>query len=241
MQSALYVSLSSQLALEKRLTTIADNVANSGTAGFRATQVKFDQLVSRSRTADVSYVSSGKDFLSTQSGSLEQTGNDLDFAVKGDGWFALDTPAGQVLTRDGRFSMTPAGDLVSTRGYPVLDAGGAPIQLDPNGGTPSVGTDGSIHQDGQLRGAIGLYSADLSGGYSRFENSGVLAKGAVEPIVDRSGDAVMQGYVEGSNVNPVAEMTKLIQVQRAFDNAAGADKLTDRSLAQAVRMIGGSS
>ncbi|HET7412693.1 MAG TPA: flagellar basal-body rod protein FlgF [Pararhizobium sp.] len=241
MESSLYVSLSSQLALEKRLTTIADNVANAGTVGFRATEVKFDQLISRSPGVDVSYVSPGDDYLSTKSGGLEKTGNALDFAVKGNGWFAINTPAGQVLTRDGRFSMTPTGALVSTMGYPVLDAGGAPIQLDPTAGAPVVSQDGSLHQNGNLVAAIGLFSADLRPGYSRFENSGVIPVQAPQPIVDRSDQGVLQGYVEQSNVNPIAEMTKLIMVQRAFDNAAVASRTTSGSLDQAVKVLGGTS
>ncbi len=240
METALYVSLSSQLALENRLDTIADNVANASTVGFRATEVKFDQLVSRSATADVSYVSPGQDYLSTQSGGLKKTGNGLDFAVKGDGWFAIDTPAGQVLTRDGRFTMTPSGSLVTIKGYPVLDAGGAPVQLDPTAGGPVAGQDGSLTQDGKLVGAIGLYNADLGAGYTRFENSGVIPTTPPQPILDRSDQGVLQGYVEESNVNPIAEMTRLIMVQRTFDEVSAADRQTSGSLDQAVKVLGGS-
>jgi len=241
MDSALYVSLSSQLALENRLNTIADNVANATTVGFRSTEVKFDQLISRSPGTDVSYVTSGKDYLSTTSGGLTKTGNQLDFAVKGSGWFALDTPAGQVLTRDGRFSMTPNGALISTMGYPVLDAGGSPIQLDPTKDAPVAGQDGSLTQDGKLVGAIGLFSADVSQGYTRYGNSGIIPARPAVPIVDQSDQGVEQGYVEESNVNPIAEMTKLIMVQRAFDNSAAADKETSSSLNDAVKVLGGSS
>ena len=240
MELALYVSLSSRIALENRLNTIADNVANANTVGFRATQIKFDQMISRSAAADVSYVTEGQDYLSTRSGGLQKTGNDLDFAVRGEGWFALDTPAGQVLTRDGRFSMTPNGDLVSVKGYPVLDGGGAPIQLDPTAGTPVAGQDGSLTQNGKLVGALGLYGADLSAGYSRFENSGVIPARAPQPILDRSDQGVLQGYVEELNVNPIAEMTRLIMVQRAFDDVAAADRQTSGSLDEAVKVLGGS-
>ncbi len=143
MQSGLYVSLSSQMALEKRLTTIADNMANVNTTGFRATEVKFNEMLSDTKNklnAKVAFVSQGNDYLSGDVGELQHTGNMLDFAVKGDAWFALDTPAGQVLTKDGRFTMKDTGELVSIRGYPVLDAGGAPIQLNAAGGEPKVGT-----------------------------------------------------------------------------------------------------
>ena len=77
MQTGLYVSLSSQLALERRMTTLADNVANSTTVGFRATEVKFNQVVSDQKNADVAFVSQGNEFISTRSGGITETGPDV--------------------------------------------------------------------------------------------------------------------------------------------------------------------
>jgi flagellar basal-body rod protein FlgF len=241
MDSALYVALSSQIALERRLTTIADNVANTGTVGFRATEIKFDQLISRSQAADVSYVSPGDDYLSTISGGLKKTDSEFDFAVQGNAWFAINTPAGQTLTRDGRFTMTQTGDLVTIKGYPVLDAGGAPIRLDPTAGAPQAGRDGSLRQDGKLMGAIGLFSADLSQGYTRVDNSGIIPVKAPQAVVDRTDAGVVQGYIEESNVNPVAEMTRLIMVQRAFENTAALMRQTDASTDDAIKTLGSKS
>ena len=120
MQTGLYVSLSSQLALDRRLTTLADNVANSTTVGFRATEVKFNQVVSDQKTADVAFVSQGNEFLSTRTGGMTETGGTLDFAIKGDAWFQVETPSGPTLTRDGRFTVTDAGELVTLNGAPAL-------------------------------------------------------------------------------------------------------------------------
>lgn len=131
MQTGLYVSLSSQLALDRRLTTLADNVANSTTVGFRATEVKFNQVVSDQKVADVAFVSQGNEFLSTRAGGMTETGGTLDFAIKGDAWFQVETPSGPTLTRDGRFTLTDAGELVTLNGYAVLDAGGGPIDPQP--------------------------------------------------------------------------------------------------------------
>ncbi|PZU84400.1 MAG: flagellar basal-body rod protein FlgF [Shinella sp.] len=243
MQSGIYVGISSQIALERRLTTIADNIANMNTAGFRATEVKFDEVLSKTGNdinAKIAFVNQGNDYLSTRAGEVQQTGNPLDFAVKGDGWFAIDTPAGQVLTRDGRFSMTQNGDLVSTRGYPVLDAGGAPIQLNANGGTPSVGADGRITQDDRVVGSIGVFTADLTKGFLRYENSGVIATDAPQPVTDSADIGVMQGFVEGSNVNAVAEMTQLIQVNRAFEGISSLLQSSENTFTSAIKTLGGS-
>lgn len=123
MQTGLYVAISSQMALEKRLNTLADNIANANTVGFRGTEVKFNQMLGDTKPTKVAYVSKGEEFLNTNNGSLTRTGAALDFAVKGDAWFQIETPAGPALTRDGRFTLTDAGELVTIRGYPVLDAG----------------------------------------------------------------------------------------------------------------------
>lgn len=238
MQDALYVALSSQIALEKRLTTIADNVANASTVGFRATGVKFEDLVSGIGDDRVSFASSGKTYLSGAAGSLRQTGNPLDFAVQGDAWFGIDTPAGMVVTRDGRFEMNEAGELRTLEGYAVLDAGGAPLQLDPRLGPPRVGADGMITQNGAQAGAIGLFEFEPGDTFERFGNSGIIPQGQPQPIVDRIDVGVAQGYVEDSNVNPVLEMTRLIAVQRAFENTAALMRATDASFESAIKTLG---
>lgn len=243
MQSGIYVGLSSQMALQKRLDTIADNIANMNTVGFRATEVKFDQMVSNidnNLNAKVSFVSQGNDFLSTRNGELQQTNNPLDFAVKGDGWFAIDTPGGQALTRDGRFTMSETGQLLSTRGYPVLDSGGAPIQLNRTAGEPSVGTDGRIFQNGQVVGQIGLFTADVSKGYLRYDNSGIITTSAPQPVVDSTQIGVLQGFTEQSNVNAIGEMTQMIQVNRAFESISNLLSSSENSFTDAIKTLGGS-
>ncbi|THV23714.1 flagellar basal-body rod protein FlgF [Peteryoungia ipomoeae] len=242
MQSGIYVALSSQMALERRLTTIADNMANVNTVGFRGTEVKFDEVLSRTGNelnAKIAFVNQGNDYLSTRNGELAQTGNPLDFAVKGDAWFAIDTPVGQVLTRDGRFTMTDQGALVTIRGYPVLDAGGAPIQLNRAGGPPEVGADGTLRQDGVQVATLGLFSADVRNGFVRYENSGVTTVDNPQPVVDNPEISVMQGYVENSNVNGISQMTQLIQVNRAFESVSAMIRESENSLSEAIKVLGG--
>lgn len=241
MDTSLYVSLSSQIALEKRLTTLADNVANANTVGFRSTEVKFETLTDNRRPDDVDFVSSGENYLSTENGGLRQTGNDLDFAVNGDAWFAIETPTGQALTRDGRFTMTAAGELVTLNGYPVLDAGGAPILLNPNAGPPEASRDGALYQNNARAGALGLFAFDPAQGYVRHENSAIIPNGEPEPVVDRIDVGVVQGFVENSNVNPIAEMTQLIMVTRAFDQISALIRDAEQTTEQAIRTLGGGS
>ena len=238
MQSGLYVALSSQIALEKRLNTIADNVANASTVGFRATGVKFEDVVSGLDDKALSFVTSGDTYISNTNGPLRETGNPFDFAVKGNAWFGIETPGGTVMTRDGRFTLTENGELVSIEGYPVLDAGGAPIQLDPRNGPPRAGADGSLRQGDNLVGALGLYNFDPGPNFIRFGNSGIVPAGEPEPLVDRLDAGVVQGFLEESNVNPMLEITKLIMVQRAFENGAAMIRATESTYDEAIKTLG---
>jgi flagellar basal-body rod protein FlgF len=237
-QDGLYVALSSQIALEKRLNTIADNVANASTVGFRATGVKFEDVVSGIDDKALSFVSPGDTYISDANGPLRETGNPFDFAIKGNAWFGIETPAGTVMTRDGRFTLTENGELLTIEGYPVLDAGGAPIQLDPRNGPPRAGADGSLRQGDNLVGALGLYNFDPGPNFVRFGNSGIVPSGEPEPVVDRLDAGVAQGFLEESNVNPVLEITRLIMVQRAFENGAAMIRDTESSFDEAIKTLG---
>ena len=126
MTSSIYVALSAQMALQRRMETVANNVANLNTSGFRAEEVRFETVLSKMGAREVSYSDSGQSYISRRSGSVTPTGNPLDVAITGDAWFGVSTPDGVAYTRDGRLQMTEAGDLVSVDGKPILDGGGAP-------------------------------------------------------------------------------------------------------------------
>jgi flagellar basal-body rod protein FlgF len=187
MQSAFYVSLSSQVALDKRLTTIAENVANAATIGYRATGVSFDTALSRASATPTAYATAGPDFISQAPGGLAKTDNEFDLAVTGDAWLAIQTPQGVAYTRDGRLKMLETGELQTHLGFPVLDAGNAPIVLDPTAGPPIIFRDGMINQrdpltgaDRQL-GALGLFEIDPAATLQRGENSSVVPSSKAQP------------------------------------------------------------
>lgn len=238
MQSGIYVGLSGQLALERRLSTIAHNVANASTAGFRAEEVKFEALLSRVPPNPTAFSTTGDTYLSRRAGEIVRTDNPLDVAVQGDVWMSIDADGTQVYTRDGRMNMSPNGDLQTLTGRSVLDVGGAPITLDPNGGTPQIARDGTIYQNGQPRGAIGLFRIDEDAKLMRAENSGVIPDRPANPALDFSTIGVQQGFIERGNVNPVMEMTRLIEVHRAFDAMTNSLDSEDATLRTAIRELG---
>jgi flagellar basal-body rod protein FlgF len=239
METGIYVALSSQVALEQRLATLADNVANSNTVGFRATEIKFEEVLQKSGDTSVNYVDTGREFLSEQNGALAETGNSFDVAIRGNAYFQVQTPQGPALTRDGRFSLTPAGQIVTVQGYPVLDAGGAPIQVATTGSTQlGVGKDGSIQLDGKRVASLGLFEANMNNGYVRVGGSAFIPNGGSQAVVDRIEAGVIQGFVEESNVNPVQEMTRLIMVQRNFEDVSAMMQKSETSLEDAIKTLG---
>lgn len=235
------VALSGQLALQKRLDSIANNVANSRTAGFRAEGIRFSSNVSNVFTRSVSYASVGKNFFSRNNGPVVKTDSPFDIAIRGDAWFAVKSPAGTVYTRDGRMRMTPDGQLQTLTGYPVFDVGGSPIQLDAKDGPMKVASDGMITQKGRQVGAIGLYSIESNAKLRRFDTSSVIPDAKPQGIVDFSNVNVLQGYVEQSNVNAIMEMSRLIEVSRAFEMLNSFVSERDRTASEAIRTLGSSS
>lgn len=241
MQVSSHVSLSGQLALARRLDTIANNVANAGTGGFRAEAIDFTTIVSKTQPFFTSFAFEGGSHVDPRSGAYTQTGNPLDVAVQGAGFLAIDTPQGTAYTRDGRMQMLPTGDLVSLNGHAILDAGGAPITLDPRGGAITIGRDGAIRQDGRAAGRLGLFAVDLTQGYRRYENAAFLPAGQPEPVEDFTANGVVQGFSEGSNVNPVLEITRLIAVQRAFEAVSSNLDQRDAALRDTIQALGARS
>ena len=146
MQSALYVSISAQVALEKRLETIANNLANMKTAAFRADAVKFETAMSHAASQPVAFASPGENFISRRPGGVTRTENSLDVAVVGDTWIGFSGPSGTAYTRDGRMQISSNGELQTVNGYPVLDSGGTPILVDPDAGPLTIERNGTITQ-----------------------------------------------------------------------------------------------
>jgi flagellar basal-body rod protein FlgF len=240
MQGNLYVGVSAQVSLQRRLETIAHNVANASTVGFRAEEARFEALLSQAGADPVAFAVTGPTFLSRRSGELVRTENLFDVAVEGDAWLSIQTPAGQVYTRDGRMKLAPTGELQTLNGHPILDAGGATMLLDPNAGPPRIARDGTVTQANRQVGAIGLFSIDSAAKLTRYENSGVVPDRPGTPVLDFTRAGMQQGYVENANVNAVMEMTRLINITRAFEMVSASLAASETSLQEAIKTLGSS-
>jgi len=238
MQSGLYVALSGQAALLKRMDTIAHNIANSNTAGFRAEEVSFSTLLSRAGSTPVAFAVEGDSYISLKPGEITRSGDPLDLAVRGEGFFAIRTPSGVAYTRDGRLHMDSNGSLLTVNNHPILDAGGSAILLDPNSGPPIIASDGMISQNGHQVGAVGLYRLDPNSRLSRVDNSAVQSDAPATAVLDFNSNGVLQGMVEGSNVNPILELTHMITIQRNFESASNAIQSTETNFNDAIKTLG---
>lgn len=243
MQSALYVALSAQVALSNRLETVAKNVANMNTAGYRADEVKFAELISKAGQDQVSFATGGEIYISRQGGSLNKTDNPLDLAVEGEAWFAIRDANGAVsYTRDGRLKIDANGALQTLTGQQVLGAGGQGIMIDPEGGLPLISQSGEIVQgDNGIVGQVGLFLIPNDANLTRKDNSAVVPDQPAIPVQVFDKNGIRQGYVEGANINPIREMTKMIMISRAFESATKMIDTGNESQQKAIRELGATS
>jgi flagellar basal-body rod protein FlgF len=220
MDNALYVGLSRQMYLRRELDIVANNIANVDTTGF-----KVESLLAKSQpaapamTADgprpVRYVAADGVARDFGQGPLRQTGAPLDLAIEGRGFFKVQTADGERYTRDGRFTLNDVGQITNQAGLAVLDEGGGPITIDPELGPIAIGKDGTVTQGDERVGKIGLVDfADLSVlekmGDNLLRNTSNLQP---TPPTDLN---MRQGFLEGSNVKPILEITRMMEITRAY-------------------------
>ena len=217
MEISSYVALSGQMTLETKMATLAGNIANANTPGFKAGTINFKTLLSSVGAGGTAFAATSANTLDLSSGGMTNTKNPLDLAATGGATFAYQSPQGVYYSRDGRLTIASEGQLQNLQGHSLLDSSKSPISVDPSAGEATIGRDGSVAQGGRLVGQVGLFQIDASEGFSRLGSAGIVPTSQPETISDFTRFGVLQGYVEGSNVNPVTEMVNLIEVSRAFE------------------------
>ncbi|AVW92715.1 flagellar hook-basal body complex protein [Celeribacter baekdonensis] len=215
MDSAGYTSLTRMVGLNREMQAIANNIANVSTTGFRKEGLIFSEYISALETGEDSLsMAEGNVRLTNDSqGPLTPTGGAYDFAIEGDGFFMIDTPDGQALTRAGAFTTNDQGELTTHDGYRLLDNGGAPIFIPPDAGTVAVSSDGTLSADGLPLSQIGLYMPEDPNTLTRTNGVRFMTTGAIIP---QENAVILQGYVENSNVNAITEVARMIEVQHAY-------------------------
>jgi len=242
MDTTAYLPLAAAAGLQQALDVTSNNLANGNTAGFRASRLVFEDLLAAAAPAReaIAMPQPRMSYTDTRTGSLTPTGNPLDLALGGEGVFAFALPDGR--TGYGRAAqLTPdaEGQLVTSTGLAILDDGGAPVVLAEGSGLPVVGRDGTVSDgNGALIARIGVYAAPDLATWQRSGESLFLPRdGQGEPDLLEA-PQVIQGALEASNVNPITEMVRLIEIQRAYDQAMSVGRNHDELRRNALTKIG---
>jgi len=237
MDNAGYTTLARQAGLMREMSTVANNLANLSTTGFRKEGVIFAEHIKALDGNEDSLSMASADVRLTvqQQGTLTQTNGRFDFAIEGEGFFMIETPDGNQLTRAGNFTPNGEGELVTPDGYRLLDGGGSPIFIPPDARSIAVAADGTLSADGVPQTQIGLYTPADPTDLNRQNGVRFQVAGNVIPIED---SAIMQGFVEDSNVNPVIEIARMIEVQRAYELGQGFLDKEDERIRGVLQTLG---
>jgi flagellar basal-body rod protein FlgF len=225
MEGPTYVTLSAQIALQKQLEVVANNVANASTSGFKADRQLFQSYVDRLNVpgGDIAFVQDRATYIDRSAGPLEQTGNMLDVAVQGDGYLSVQTAQGTQYTRDGRLQVAADGTLTDAAGRPVLSPDGTTVQLPEGYSAIEIRADGTIAATvagvSQDVGQIGSFRPSDPQAL-RKSGDGLFAAlpNAMQAIeTGDPGSRLIQGSLEGSTVQPVKEIANMTELSRAYE------------------------
>ena len=241
MDNAIYVGVSRQMLLERELDIAANNLANADTAGF-----KFETLMNSpdvvttpttgGKSTQVTFVTSDGVARDYTQGGLTQTGAPLDVAINGKGFFQISTASGPRYTRDGRFMLDATGKLVTQDGDAVQGDGGD-IVLDPKKGPVTISGSGEISQTGQIVGKLTVVSFDSLAALSK-DGANLYRNDSNLTATPSTTALTKQGMLEGSNVQPVSQITRLIEINRAYDAIASMMASTGQLANSAVQRLG---
>lgn len=235
MTNVVYAALSRQAGLEREISSIANNIANTATTGFRGERHIFSEYVrSIPGEASLSQTRIGARAIDLRQGELVPTNGALDVAIVGPGFFIVETPQGERLTRAGSFLRNVEGVLTTADGHPVHGEGGGSIAIAADAGKIAISADGTISVGDVPVGKLRIVDADIAG----LEREGLSLFRSATPVVEAN-SIIRQGFIESSNVSPVAELSRMIEVQRAFE--IGAQFISEESdrIARAIEAIGG--
>lgn len=265
MSKGIYTAVSGAMAQTARLDTIANNLANVNTPGFkRDGQLFREYLTSYEKEpgtitvpripasiesfydlqgGDKSYVEANGSYTDFSQGALKQTGNQLDLAIEGDGFFEVMTPQGVRLTRVGSFTLDGEGRLVTKQGYPVLREGTpgedpAAREIRLTNARVSIAPTGEINDGEQIIGKLSLVTVENKDALQKIGNSLYTLKDNFEPqLMVAAGYSLHQGFIEASNVNPVREMTDMIMTTRVFESTQKGIQAYDQMMGKAANEV----
>ncbi|MBF0400640.1 MAG: flagellar basal-body rod protein FlgF [Magnetococcales bacterium] len=263
MDSGLFAAVNAALRSEMRLELLANNLANASTTGFKESEITFDSYMTKpgpeqfplpgssfmglhgpnyipypfsspaTNAYSVTYPRADGTHTNTSQGAVNKTGNPLDVALDGEGYFVLNTPNGRRYTRDGSFAVNAIGELVSKEGFQVMSASGAPLTVGDT--RVEISSDGTVANATSVVGRlmrVNLPAASLE----RAGGNLYQAPAGQEANMDTARGGFLQGFLEQSNVNVVRGMAQMIEVNRGFEAYMQMIKALDGLDGQAVQI-----
>lgn len=240
MSNAVYAMLARQQGLMQEMQVVANNIANASTTGYKSDQAIFGEFLASagSQSSSLSMGGLAGHSFAMEQGPLKITGGQLDLAIQGDGFFLIDAPQGQRLTRAGHFQLSADGQLVDMNGSALLGAGGSPISIPQNASEIRISADGTISisaGDGlppEEVGQLGVVVAE--GTLLRDSNSYFSAPDGHKPAENTE---IVQGALEQSNVSPILEVARMIEVQRAYEAGQTLLEREDQRIGQVINTV----
>ncbi|AUH33614.1 flagellar hook-basal body complex protein [Paracoccus tegillarcae] len=216
MDNGIYAALTRQSGLMREMRVVANNIANANTTGFRREGVIFAEHLTRlNRQGEgLSMADARGRLLDLRQAVLTQTNGTFDMAIEGEGFFMVETPEGNRLTRAGAFIPSAEGELMTADGHRVLDEGEAPILVPAGASNLAIGADGTMSANGTPFARVGVFVAPEDADLTHEGGTVFAYQGEIQPAEQPS---VRQGFLEESNVDPVFEISRMIEVQRAYE------------------------
>lgn len=222
MDNGIYITLTRQLALFKDMEVTANNLANANTTGFSAQRILFTSFLEKDINQGVKNPMALDHGISTyrslMNGPIRKTGNPLDVAIEGRGYFVVETPLGMRYTRAGNFTVTSSGALITPEGYGVLDNANKPIVFAEDAQTIDIGSAGNIKVNGEDFATLGV--VQFANEHSLEQAGGNLYRSDATAQPADASARVAQGALEGSNVQPVMELTRMMETSRSVGSTA---------------------
>lgn len=243
MMNAQLVGLSREIALRRELDVIANNMANMNTTGYQAERVAFeDYLMPRAeasafqhRDHDVAYVQDWATYRDMEPGARRVTGNELDLALSPGGYLTVETPEGIHYTRNGALQINDQGQLVTAQGHPIISLGGTPILFSAGDSDITITGTGQVTTNSGGRGTLQMVTFPNE---QALEKIGANLFRAPQEADPDASVRVTQGVLETSNVQSVREISRLVEVQRAYEMQANMIRKADELRQSAIQQLG---
>lgn len=241
MENALRIGLSRQMALQTQMNVISNNLANINTAGFKRDNLfleEFEMSVAEmteltGSDKELSYVHDRAILKNMSPGPIRHSGNELDVAISGEGWFVVGGPNGERYTRNGEFKLNNVGTLVDNQGLPILGEAGE-ITFDARETQITIARDGTISTNEGIKGKLRVVTFDND---QELKKEGFNLFTTDQPARPLEAPNLMQSMVEQSNVKPVLELTRMIETVRAYTTQARMMQKTEDLKNEAINKL----